>query len=104
MGLKKTAVLLAGTDFRSAQGMRSMNVTQSATTGSQTPESSRRDDLAWLFDARPEARVAIRERLERFPEYGVWLQGLASGVLCAVERDSKDTHTGHPTRKVTFAS
>jgi hypothetical protein len=103
MGLKETAVLLAGTDFRSAQGMRSMNVTQSATTVSTRAGDLGRDDLAWLFDARPEARVAIRERLERFPEYGVWLQGLASGVLYAVERDSKDTHAGHPTKKVTFA-
>ena len=102
MEQKETAVSLASLDFRSTQGMKSMTATQSATVGPR-PEDSGPDDLAWLFDARPEARVAIHERLERFPEYGVWLQGLASGVLHAVEQDDKNPRAGHPTKNVTFA-
>jgi DNA-binding cell septation regulator SpoVG len=65
-------------------GMRRMNGTTTAIT--QIPgKMADSDDLAWLFEGRPEARVAIEERLAQFPEYAAWLQGLASGVIGAVQ-------------------
>jgi hypothetical protein len=62
------------------------------------------DGLAWLFEGRPEARVAIEERLAQFPEYEIWLQGLASDVIGAVERDTYRNNPGsNPGKRVTFA-
>jgi hypothetical protein len=62
------------------------------------------DGLGWLFEGRPEARVAIEERLAQFPEYAIWLQGLASGVIGAVERDTYRNNPGsNPDKRVTFA-
>jgi len=55
--------------------------------GRSSGKSTDSEDLAWLFEGRPEARVAIEERLEQFPEYAAWLQGLGSGVLGAIRRD-----------------
>jgi hypothetical protein len=68
--------------------MRRMNGTQSTSNRSSKHQSSSRDDLAWLFDGRPDARGAIQERLEQYPEYVVWLQGLSSGVLHAVQQEN----------------
>jgi hypothetical protein len=71
--------------------MRRLNGT---TTGiNQGPNNSiDHNDLAWLFEGRPEARLAIQERLEQFPEYEAWLHALSSGVIGAVERDAR-AHT-----------
>lgn len=60
--------------------------------GSARPDETGRPassaDLTWLFNGGPQVRDVIRERLERFPEYAVWLRGLRSDVLGAVEGDA----------------
>lgn len=88
MALRETPDSLARVHRRSGKKKRTMTAKHCATGVGPRSGDSGRDDLGWLFDTRPEARVAIHERLERFPEYGAWMQGLASGVLHAVERES----------------
>lgn len=44
-----------------------------------------RHGFQWLLDVSPGAGEAIRERLDRYPEYRRWLQQFNPEILRAVE-------------------